>query len=551
MHHLSKSGAAGFLLSFGCLFWLLYTWSTAPELTPPDVLEPYSCDHEDPVKRIAIIGAGAGGASSAYYINKFKEPCMRVNITVYERSSYVGGRSTTINVFGDAAESVELGASIFVDVNRNLVSAAREFDLLTEKFGEVAWDAKSTRLGVWDGESFVFIQDEGDHFLWNLAKLIWKYGLSPVRAQNLMKKTVGTFLKMYEPPWFPFRSLSQTAYDLGLTAITSKTGDQFLIDNQIQSSFAKEIIQASTRVNYAQNLEQLHGLETMVCMATDGAMSIKGGNWQIFDRMLKTASASVVLNTSVSEVNRRDDSTYTIKSSSIGPNSMDIVESQVASYDTVIIAGPLQFSDIILSPPLSNPPDEIPYVELHVTLFASQHRLSPQAFNLPAESPVPDVVLTTVPSHANLSKGRSKPGLVDFFSISLLRTVINPTASPPRLEYLYKIFSPKPLTSSSLAQLLGFSDRGGDLFVASKEDISWHYEKIWKSYPYLYPRVTFDDPQLDTNLWYTSGIESFISTMETSSLMGMNVARLVVDDWLGIVRGKPRLDNNEGHGTEI
>ena len=32
-------------------------------------------------------------------------------------------------------------------------------------------------------------------------------------------------------------------------------------------------------------------------------------------------------------------------------------------------------------------------------------------------------------------------------------------------------------------------------------------------------------------MWYTSGIESFISTMETSSLMGMNVARLIADGW--------------------
>jgi len=37
---------------------------------------------------------------------------------------------------------------------------------------------------------------------------------------------------------------------------------------------------------------------------------------------------------------------------------------------------------------------------------------------------------------------------------------------------------------------------------------------------------------LDENLWYTSGIESFISTMETSALMGRNVAKLVVDEWL-------------------
>jgi prenylcysteine oxidase/farnesylcysteine lyase len=33
-------------------------------------------------------------------------------------------------------------------------------------------------------------------------------------------------------------------------------------------------------------------------------------------------------------------------------------------------------------------------------------------------------------------------------------------------------------------------------------------------------------------LWYTSGIESFISTMETSALSGKNVARLIRDEWV-------------------
>lgn len=55
----------------------------------------------------------------------------------------------------------------------------------------------------------------------------------------------------------------------------------------------------------------------------------------------------------------------------------------------------------------------------------------------------------------------------------------------------------------------------------------------WHSYPYVYPRVTFEEIILDKEqtLFYTSGIESFISTMETSSLMGMNVAQLVIDSW--------------------
>ena len=68
----------------------------------------------------------------------------------------------------------------------------------------------------------------------------------------------------------------------------------------------------------------------------------------------------------------------------------------------------------------------------------------------------------------------------------------------------------------------------------AKEDVTWVYRKVWHSYPYEYPRVTFQEMRLDEEgaLWYTAGIEGFISTMETSALMGKNVARLIVDGWM-------------------
>jgi prenylcysteine oxidase/farnesylcysteine lyase len=50
--------------------------------------------------------------------------------------------------------------------------------------------------------------------------------------------------------------------------------------------------------------------------------------------------------------------------------------------------------------------------------------------------------------------------------------------------------------------------------------------------------VTFEDPELARGFYYTSGMESFISTMETSALMGMNVARLVMDDYLNVLGGE-------------
>lgn len=121
-------------------------------------------------------------------------------------------------------------------------------------------------LGIWNSEEFVFTQAPGGRDWWDNAKLIWKYGLAPIRTVRLMKSTVGKFLKMYEAPYFPWVSLNQVIYDLGLNVVTAATGEQYLKENSIGDLFANEIIQASTRVNYAQNLPLIHGLEAMVCM---------------------------------------------------------------------------------------------------------------------------------------------------------------------------------------------------------------------------------------------------------------------------------------------
>ena len=415
-----------------------------------------------------------------------------------------------------------------------MVSAAEEFGLATASIGSTRSEAKagSENLGVWNGKEFVFTQNLGGYAFWNTAKLLWKYGWAPVRIQSLRNEIVERFLKMYEAPYFPFRSLSRVVDYLDLTTVTAMTGEQLLKEHDIGAPFSTDIIQASTRVNYGQNLGLIHGLETMVCMATDGAMAVEGGNWRIFDGMLRAAGAHVRLGEQVGRIQRNDDSTYSL-SASTNNSSNDVEEESTDDFDTVILAAPLQFSDIDLSPSIPNPPDAIPYVKLQVTLFTSPHRLSTTAFNLANDATVPTVILTTLPPDANMGQRRDGVGPAGFFSISTLRTITNPSSTPPRPEFLYKIFSPEPLTSTFLFNILGLSasDPQSDISSIPEEDISWLYEKTWHSYPYLYPRVTFDDPQLDRDLWYTSGIESFISTMETSSLMGMNVARLVVDDW--------------------
>jgi prenylcysteine oxidase/farnesylcysteine lyase len=294
----------------------------------------------------------------------------------------------------------------------------------------------------------------------------------------------------------------------------------------------------STRVNYAQNLPLIHGLETMVCMATAGAMSIEGGNWQIFDRMINSTTKNVHLSTTVTALSKQDDGTYIVKYKSLDTSLSGEVEETTSSatFDTVILAAPHQFASLDITPKPSHIPDEIPYVNLHVTLFTSPHALAPAAFNLGPDKQVPQVVLTTLLPDENPGTTPVYPGKAGFYSISTMRLITNPKTGLS--EYIYKIFSPSPVTPTFLAKILGVptsptsSDQDSEESSGlSKADVSWIYSKLWQSYPYEYPRVTFDELRLDENLWYTSGIESFISTMETSALMGMNVAKLVVDEW--------------------
>ncbi|KAI7696509.1 hypothetical protein KC322_g9726, partial [Hortaea werneckii] len=214
----------------------------------------------------------------------------------------------------------------------------------------------------------------------------------------------------------------------------------------------------------------------------------------------------------------------------------------------------------------------IPYVSLHVTLFTTSHLLSPTFFNLPPENPAPKTILTTLPPDEAPGQGSASAGSVGFFSISLIRSLRNPETGGQ--EYLYKIFSPERVSPGFLARILGVrqnpsggeeeeekgegavfdydgkendddydDDDDDDDDDRRPEQITWLYRKRWDSYPYETPRDAFEPIRLSRGapadeegqrggggIWYTSGMESFISTMETNALMGRNVARLVVDE---------------------
>lgn len=352
-----------------------------------------------------------------------------------------------------------------------------------------------------------------------------------------MKSTVDKFLKMYDEPYFPFRDLSETVQAVGLLDLTGHTGQQTLDKAGIGEKFSMELIQSSTRVNYGQNLGVIHGLETMVCMATDGAMSIDGGNWQIFDHMVRASSANLRLNTTVSSIDRHDDGQYAI--SYQHASSKATSSSETAEFDAVILAAPYHSSglDGSIRPSLPNPPDKIPFVTLHVTLLASPHKLSPKYFRVQDADEVPEMIITTLPPGVDLGSDREDGvGPSVFWSVSALAAIPREDDSgKTTTHYLYKIFSPNPANSTLISELLGFDlalSTGPSISDIPTSDVSWSFVKTWESYPYELPRVTFDNLKLDDHaLYWTGAIETFISTMETSSLMGSNIATLIANEW--------------------
>ena len=146
---------------------------------------------------------------------------------------------------------VELGGSIFVEVNHIMMEAMKKFNLSVDTH-DLAAQLELPELGIWNGHEFLIVTRAEDGW-WDKAKLLWRYGTAPLWTNRLMKRAVGKFLTMYDEPVFPWKSLSDVVEQVGLLDTTGVTGEQYLKTNGIGEAFAREIIQA----RYLQSFEPL------------------------------------------------------------------------------------------------------------------------------------------------------------------------------------------------------------------------------------------------------------------------------------------------------
>ncbi|WVW81705.1 hypothetical protein I302_103700 [Kwoniella bestiolae CBS 10118] len=476
-------------------------------------------------KRVAIVGAGASGSSAAFFLRRasrvvekrlgLEQGSRLGEVVVFEKEGYVGGRTTTIHPHSDQRlRAQELGGSIFVEANRNMMKGVKYFNLTL-----VNPDISESGIGIWDGEKFLFKTSSSSWI--DSAKAIWRYGpLSPYRTKAAVSKLVNNFLKLYDPTYLaqrgPRDSIEEFAEGLGLgVEYTTRTGQEWAKKVVgVNSKWLGEIWEGATRVNYASDMDHIHALGAGVSMATGGASQVEGGNWRIFRGMLDDSKATVHLGTEVSEIiplDSKGSPQFIVRSNKTQLNDDE-------PFDAVFFAAPWHSSPISkeLEANFVAPIPRQPYVRLHVTYFTTTqpHPLA-SFFGLPEDSYIPNAILTS----AMTSRIQSIPP-PRFQSITWHGEVL-----PGSGEYAVKVFSLTRLSDRFIHNLIG-------------EETGWLVRKEWNSYPKLKTIASYAPVEPIRGLHYLAGQEAWISTMETQTISGREAVARLVDEWWGLGQGE-------------
>ncbi|VDC01974.1 unnamed protein product [Peniophora sp. CBMAI 1063] len=467
--------------------------------------------------RIAIIGAGAAGSSAAYFLSKAVERFgITVEVDVYEQNDYVGGRSTTVYPYDDMTlEPVELGASIFVAVNKNMMRASDEFNLTRINFAA----DDNEQMGIWDGKEFLFTQGtRGNGYFgswFDTLKVFWRYGYSsPVKAQNIVKALTSRFTDLYLPTPPRWTNITSVVTELGWADQVMLTGEEYFSSQGVGEKFIHELIGAATRVNYAQDADKIHALEASVSLAATGATAIKGGNWKVFDQFVKRSGAKLYLKDKVETVKKVNADTWLLRSAS-----------GTRRYNSIILAAPAPLAGLELP---GEPLTPVDYVNLHVTLFTTTSpHANPEYFGYKPGSKVPETILTA-------------KGTAEFNSMTYhgrLKDADGVPLEPP--QWVVKIFSMEKVEDAWIEKLFG-------------HEVNWVYRKLWQPYPVLPPTTSFPSIKLDDGFYYINAFEPAISTMETETIAARNVVEMVLDELLGLPGLCPfRPKADEGYTTEV
>jgi len=417
---------------------------------------------------LAVVGAGIGGCSAAYFARKYLPS---VNVTIYDSQDRIGGRILTYNAAG---VTLELGAAFFNGFNRTLLGAVKAERL---KMAPV----ERMDFAVWNGSEIVF-RSSKQSFV-TILKLLAKYKLSLARTYLLLRKVRGQVSKLYREELKNPRDIGEIFELTGLDKWYKKTFLETLIESGASQAFIDEIVTPITRIIYSQNadLGGFAGISSMIGVYSGATYNLADGNSTLPVHLAEASSATTKLGQKVDMIEKTPQGSYRVTT-----------RKEMAVFDSVIIATPLELADIKFEGLSINGWELQPYQAVYRKVMRGV--FDPDYFGLKNSADPPAIVLTT----------KDEDPITEY-SIQ--------KASDG--ESLVTISSPEPLNHNAFSGVF-------------KNDPISVFEHCWKAaYPVFKPVTKLPLTRIDKRLMYLSAIEPSVSSMETSALSALNAVQML------------------------
>lgn len=478
--------------------------------------------------RVAVIGAGIGGTSAAYFLHK-KLPTAKIDIL--EANQVVGGRLATLFAAG---REYEIGGSIIHPANRLMVQLRDTCHLepLTDPDGGGSFALLTTSTSTSHHIAYQPPAWAGPVGL--KLSLLLRYGLfSLVRLDNFVGSLLETFGQIYplleEGRGYPTLAEMLTAMsprpEKRQAAAAAEPPPELIHLTQLDLAtkleslglgrqLVEELVMVATKVNYGQLPAQLHSLVGAVSLAgTQGDLwRIKGGNYRLPECLIKLSQANLHLHTRVTEVSRPNQTTtgHRYRLHLEEPSESGPPRPATRDYDLVIVArpltpdqpSPLKLPASAVSPPLA--PADGRYHHTYTYLVHARHLNGSRLGAEDERAALPDSLFFIDPVER-------------LASISRLRPVNSDLAKESEEGSVYKIFSGSQLTKEDLA--------GYFVGIKSVQPVDW----------LAYPHYSSNEKhelgrfELEPGLYHVNAVEWAASAMEMSALAGRNVANLAAN----------------------
>jgi prenylcysteine oxidase / farnesylcysteine lyase len=424
------------------------------------------------MKRLAVVGAGIGGCSAAYFASKYLPD---TKVTIYDAQDKVGGRILTHKAAG---VKLEVGATFLSGTNKTILGIVRSEQLKLKRIED------GRDFAIWNGSEFIFRSNKKASI--TNFKLLWRYKLSIVRALFLLREAKGQVAKLYQEQMKTPVETAELFESAGLSMWYTKPFDEVLLERGVSRTFIDEVAAPITRTIYSQNadLGGFAGISSLIGVYGGPIYCLAEGNSTLPAHLAEASRATVKLGHKVTIIEKTSEGSYRVS-----------VGNDAALFDGVIVAAPLDVAGIELASIAKLNLEPQSYLKVYTKVM--QGVFNPNYFGLNESTVPPARILTTKDADP-----------ITHFSIQKTQ----------KEESIVTISSTEPVTDSAFSGVF----KGGESSVL---------EHCWTAaYPKFKPIAKLPPSRLDKGLIYANSIEPSVSSMETAAVSALNVVKMMRND---------------------